>query len=74
MIERDRIKQEKCDHIIAFHIGHCEIKISEIKNKDDLEKRLENTCCGGIKRLSFCPDCGLKLFDKFGNYIDWWKK
>lgn len=48
------LTKHKCDHIVAFHIGHCEIRKSEAT-----KEILSDTCCGGIKRLNFCPDCGI---------------
>jgi hypothetical protein len=46
------------DHIIAFHIGHSEIRVSEAaKDKD----ALTDTCCGGVMLLNYCPECGEKL-------------
>ena len=45
----------KCNHILAFHIGHMEIRQSEATK----ETLLDN-CCGGILILRFCPDCGHK--------------
>ena len=74
MKERDRIRQKNCDHIVAFHIGHCYIRVSEVKSRYELEERIEDACCGGIKRLLFCPDCGLRVYEEGGKcYIDWWK-
>lgn len=45
----------KCDHIVAFHIGHSLISKSEAT-----KERLEDDCCGGVMMLLFCPLCGKK--------------
>ena len=46
---------KKCDHIIAFHIGHSTIRKSEAT-----KELLEDDCCGGTKKLKYCPECGVK--------------
>ena len=47
--------EKKCDHIIAFHIGHAELR------KSERGARLKETCCGGVMMLKYCPECGTKL-------------
>lgn len=47
-----------CDHVIAFHVGHSEIRVSQVKEDPDIIKQ---TCCGGIMDLPYCPMCGEKL-------------
>jgi hypothetical protein len=45
----------KCEHIIAFHIGHgtyTKEQYEEAKKRDDLD------CCGGTILCKFCPLCG----------------
>lgn len=44
---------KKHKHIVAFHIGHCEIRQGE--------KRDPSPCCGGVMELNYCPECGKKL-------------
>lgn len=48
---------KKCNHIIAFHIGHSTYTRKEYekaKKRDDLD------CCGGTILLKYCPLCGEK--------------
>ena len=52
-----KVKDFKCAHIIAFHIGHSTYtkkEYSEQKKRDDLD------CCGGTVLLKYCPLCGEK--------------
>ena len=51
-----------CDHIVAFHIGHEEVRASELLEtvKDEGGEHF-NWCCGGALYLRFCPDCGHEL-------------
>ena len=49
---------KKCNHIVAFHIGHSTYtkdEYLESKKRDDLD------CCGGTMLLNYCPLCGKKL-------------
>ena len=48
-------KKIKCNHIIAFHIGHSEISEKEA-NRD--KEVLKDDCCGGVMLLNYCPICG----------------
>ena len=43
----------KHDCIVALHIGHDVIRQSQATRQ-----RLEDTCCGGVKLMQFCPECG----------------
>ena len=51
---------KKCDHIIAFHIGHSTY---DLKTYKGIKKRdAENlNCCGGTMLLDYCPLCGKSL-------------
>jgi len=62
------IKQKnkhKCNCIVAFHIGHSQIEMSETT-----KKRITETCCGGVFLLDYCPICGKRIKDK-RKYIEW---
>ena len=51
---------KKCNHIIAFHIGHNTYTKKEYldsKKRDDLD------CCGGTILLNYCPNCGERLIE-----------
>jgi len=51
-----------CDHIVAFHVGHEEIRRSELREKIRTECGEKfDWCCGGALYLQFCPDCGEEL-------------
>jgi len=45
----------KCDHIIAFHIGHSYIAVSVVK---EFGREMLYNDCGGTMLLNFCPLCG----------------
>jgi hypothetical protein len=55
MSRTEKGKKLVCDHVVAFHIGHTEIKQSEAT-----EERILDDCCGGVKLLKYCPECGHK--------------
>lgn len=49
-------EMRKCDCIIAFHRGH-----SEIRKSIATKECLEDSCCGGVLELNYCPVCGVKI-------------